>query len=207
MLRRSTWIMLLIFAVLAGFAFFYQRYQANHPEETATPVPTTSQSQLYNVESSQVSEVSIADSSGKQLSLYKDENKGQWAIRDYQVEQVDSFQIDSIIAQLLSMQVQETLVQPPPLEVIGLDAPGYTITIMMREGSQLVTFVGTPTPVGGGYYVQLNSNQVVIVDKITLDNVLNWLFVPPLVPTPTPGVVSTGTVSPTEGGSGVTPAP
>jgi hypothetical protein len=74
------------------------------------------------------------------------------------------------------------------------------------DDTKIVTFVGAKTAIGSGYYVRTDSGQVIIVDKDVMDNVLNMLTNPPLIPTATPQVTPNGTSSPTEIGGG-TPTP
>jgi hypothetical protein len=202
MVRRSTWILLVILAVLVGFTWFFQKYQVNKADNTATVTPTASKANLYEIDSSQASEIAISDSSGGQIGLYRNPVTSDWAVSDVPVEQSDSFQIESIIAQLFSLQVQESLPQTPPLESVGLVSPAYTITIIEPDDSQQVTYVGSPTAIGSGYYVRVDDGQVVIVDKVVMDNVIKMISNPPILATPTPEATS-----PIENGAGATSTP
>lgn len=207
MVRRPTWILLVVFALLVGFAWFFQRYQANKADDAATATPTTPPANLYDLTNIQVDEIKITDAKGDKIDLYRDSGSSNWAIADVPVDQADSHQIESISTQLYSLQVQETLTQTPPLDSIGLVTPAYTITMTTSDGTQLITYVGTQTAIGSGYYVRVDSGQVVIVDKVVLDDILNLLNNPPLLPTATPEVTSTETASPTEPGGQGTPTP
>jgi hypothetical protein len=207
MLRRSTWILLLIFAALVGFTWLFQRYQADKAANSATATPTIPLSNLYALDNTQVNDIKIADSSGNQIEVYKDPLSDQWAITGVPVEEADSFKIESISGQLFALQAQETLTDTPPLESIGLVIPAYVITITTSQGAQLVTNVGSSTPIGSGYYCRVGTGQVVIVNKLVLDDILGLLTNPPLLPTPTPEVTATESVSPTDSGFQVTPTP
>ncbi|MFZ0532791.1 MAG: DUF4340 domain-containing protein [Anaerolineales bacterium] len=207
MVRRPTWILLVVFVFLIGFTLLFQRYQSNKADNTATSTPTSPGAALYNLTNTQVNEVKIADTTGDKIDLYLDPGTSNWAIADVPVNQADTFQIESISAQLFSLQVEETLTQTPPLDSIGLDTPAYTISMTTSDGSQLITYVGTQTAIGSGYYVRVDSGQVVIVDKVVMDDVLNLLKNPPLLPTATPDVSALETASPIEPGSQATPTP
>jgi hypothetical protein len=196
MVRRSTWILLIIFALLVGFAWLFQRYQANKADNVATITPTTAPVKLYSLTITEVNNINITDSAGNSIDLYRDPVSFNWAITDVPVDQGDSFQIESVSSQLLSIQVQETLTQSLPLDSFGLVRPAYTITMTSSDGTQVVTFVGSPTAIGYGYYVRVDSGPVVIVDKVVMDDVLNLLTNPPLLPTATPEVTPTGTGTP-----------
>ncbi len=207
MVRRSTLILLVVFALLVGIAWILQRNQTNKQEIAATMTPTTTVAYLYNLSGRQVDDINITDSYGNQVEVYLDSASGNWAIRNLPIEQADSIQIESITAQLLALQAVETLIQPPPLDSIGLEAPTYTINITTTDGGQLVVNVGSITPIGTGYYVKVGSDRIVIVDKVVMDDIVNSLSNPPLLPTATPEVVSTEPVSPAESLSTGTPMP
>jgi Domain of unknown function (DUF4340) len=219
MVRRSTWIVLAIFAVLVGFAWFFQRYQAKKAEITPTVVPTTALTDLYNLTGKQVSEIKISDSSGNQISFYRDPVTLKWVVADVPADKVDSVKIESVSAQLFALQAQEYLDPSLSLASVGLVIPTYTITMTTTDGGQLVTLVGNQTSIGTGYYVSINSGSVIIVDKVVMDSILDLLINPPLLPTPTPEVsptpevtstqemTATETLAPTETGIPATPTP
>lgn len=207
MVRRSTWILLGVFALLVGFAWLFQRYQTNKTNNAATATPTVTPVKLYALTNSQVNEINIVASAGDKIDFYRDPASSNWAIKDIPVDQADSSQIESINEQLLALQVQETLTQSLSLDSIGLVTPAYTITMTTTDGTQLVTFIGSPNAVGDGYYARADSGQVVLVDKVVLDEVLNLLKNPPLLPTATPEVTSTESVTPTGPGNQGTPTP
>ncbi len=207
MVRRSTWILLIVFVVLAGSTYMFQRYQSQKSENAATATPTTPPVKVYNLSGDQVSDITIADSSGKKIDLYRDQASKKWAIADVPVGQADSIQIDSVSAELFDLTAKETFTQTPPLDSVGLITPTNIITITATDGSQTVTDIGSQTPTGNGYYLRVNSGQVLIVEKLVVDDILHLLTNPPLLPTPTPEVTATETPSPTEIGTKATPTP
>jgi hypothetical protein len=207
MVRRTTFIVIVVFALLVGFAWILQRYQANKSEVTATMTPTPTIAYLFNLNGKQVDHISIADSSGNKIEFYLDSSTGIWAIKDLPSEQADSVQIESIAAQIINLQADESLSQPPPLESMGLDKPAYTLSMLTSDGGQLATRVGSLTPIGKGYYVSVGSNTIVIVDKSVREGILAVLTAPPLVTTATPEIIATEIESPTQNIMIGTPAP
>ncbi len=101
----------------------------------------------------------------------------------------------------------DTLTQIPPLDSVGLTTPAYTITITTADATIVVTDIGTLNAIGDGYYVRVDSGQVVLVDKVVMEDVINLLTNPPLLPTATPEVTPTETVAPIGSGSQATPTP
>ncbi len=209
MMRRSTWIVLGIFVLLIGFTLVYQRYQANNPAATPTfaTTPTAPPAMLYSLSDTQIKDIKIADNTGSYIDLYQDSNSASWAIEGVPAGQADSTKIKSISTDLLALQVQETLANTVSLAAVGLETPTYTITLTTTLNQALITYVGTPTAIGTGYYVRQNDGQIMIVDKSSLDPILNALKEPPLLPTPTPQVTPGETGSPAPPAGQGTPTP
>jgi hypothetical protein len=207
MVRRTTWIVLIVFAVLVGFAWFFQRYQSNQAETAVTATPTTPPPYLYDLTNREVNEIEISNNTGSKVDLYHDPISSNWAVVGVPPDQADSSKIESISTQLFSLQAQETLTQTLPLDVIGLVTPAYTITLTTTDGTNFSTYIGTETAIGSGYYARVDAGPVVILNKVALDDILNWIDQPPLLPTATPEATSTMTASPTEQESQATPTP
>ena len=132
----------------------------------------------------------------KSIDFTRDPGSTNWVIKDLPAEQADSFQIESVSSQLLSLPAIDTLTQSPPLDSIGLANPAYTITMVTADGKQIVTYVGSLSAIGTGYYIRIDSGPVVIVDNVSMDDVLKLLNEPPVLATATPEVTVTETGTP-----------
>jgi hypothetical protein len=207
MVRKSTWIVLIVFVFVAGFAWLFQRYQATKADINVTSTPTTPVAYLYDLTNNEIDEIKISDQSGNSIDLYHDPVLSKWAIADVPPDQADSFQIESVSAQLFSLQAQDTLSELPPLDSIGLSTPAYTITMTTTGKSEINTYIGTETAIGSGYYIRVDTGPIVIVEKTVMDNILDLLKNPPILPTATPEVTSTLTPTPMELENQVTPTP
>ncbi len=186
MVRRTTWILLIVFGALVLFALLFTRHQTQKNVNPASATPIATAEKLFNLTNSQVVEIMISSSSGESIDFIRDPGSTNWVIKDYPAAQADSFQIESVSSQLLSMQVMESLPQSPPLESIGLANPAYTITLKTSDGNQIITDVGSLSAIGTGYYLRVDAGPVVIVDNVSMDDVLKLLKEPPLLATATP---------------------
>jgi len=207
MVRRSTGILLAILVILVGFTWLFQRYQANITDNTATVIPTIALVNIYDLTGKQVNEVDISDSTGDKVVFHRKAESDQWSIANFPVEQADSFQIESNLAQLFAISAQETLTQTPPLDSIGLVTPAYTISMTTADGETINTYIGSITSIGSGYYLRVNSGSIIIVNNVVMDDVLNMINNPPVSATPTPEITITETVLPIDSGTPKTPTP
>jgi len=206
MIQRSTWFILAIFGLLVAFTWFFKRNQTEQAKITSTPIPTKALAGIYNLEGIRVNEVSLSNSMGDEITFTSNETN-QWSISNMPADQADTVQIGSNLAQLFAIQAQEILTQTPPLDSIGLVIPSYTINIRSDSGEPVITYVGSVTPIGNGYYIRVDSGSIAIVDKVVLEDVLNMLTSPPLTITPTPANTDQGLLLPIDSGSSTTPTP
>ncbi len=207
MVRRTTWILLGLFAVLAVFAWWFQRNQSNQGQATATSAPLPTAAQLFNLDTNQVSTIRVASQTGEKVSLLREQSSMNWGIQDIPIEQVDTNRLASVISPLLTLQVSETLAQTPALGAVGLDQPAYTITILRGNVQEAVLSIGNLNAIGTGYYARLGNGPILILDNVILDDVFKLLSEPALLPTATPQVTETASGTPIAPQDQVTPTP
>ena len=199
MMKRSTWILLVVFVVLlAGAVFIPQLLERTQPvPATPTVQPVTN---LFNYASNDIKALAIRDSLGNHAAMNRSDSG--WTITEVQVAYTDvaTATIEAGVTQFASLRVLSTPDAASDFSILGLATPAYTITISMQNGVQHILRVGDVTPSGKGYYVQLNGAAPVVVNKSGLDAVVGWAAIPPVIlPTATPTITTTVTVTPTLG--------
>lgn len=183
MIRRTTWIYLVFFVALLGFAWYFQ----NSREKAAAQItPTPGAQNLFNIEESSIKSLKIEDNQGKIVALGRDE-KGLWSLSEPKAEMTDISQAESAVSQLISLTILSSVDPAPSADVTGLNPADYTVTIDFNDGSQKVLLVGKVTPIQNGYYTQMDGGPVNVVNKYGVDAFLKLLSNPPIAtPTPTP---------------------
>jgi len=191
MIKRSTWIVLAIFVILVAAAILIQR--TTNETELVEPTPTIQlvQPLLYDLGSSALTWIQFTDAEGNLVEVERESAAAAWVVVGESEETSDSFRIGSIAGQLLTMQAMTTFETALGIEVVGLDAPAYTITMRTSAGEEIVTTVGNLTAIGSGYYIQVSDGDVMVVAKLVLDEILGILTEPPLLATPTPEITET----------------
>jgi hypothetical protein len=191
MIRRSTWILLVVFIVLVAGTYYWQRNKSEKEAQQAQITPTVQVMQsLFDLTDKIVDQIAFVGPEGSTLILQLDTATQAWSVMDVPAEEADQTLIQTGAEQLFALNVATTFSAPPPLEQLGLDLPAYRIMLHTEDGSNIVLRVGDMTPTGSGYYVQVDSQPPVVVTKSGLDTVLNLLKNPPLLPTPTPEATS-----------------
>ena len=207
MVRRNTWIMLVIFVLAGAFVILFQHFQGQKTSDVATPTPSVTPERLYAITLAGVDQIKIADTTGASLTTYRDPETIQWVIAGLPYDTVDSATIQTNVTRLLDLTVQQTLGEDLPTESVGLDTPAYTITMTTMESAQVITYVGNVVPSGNGYYLRVGSGPVVIVDINVIQAVVGMLKNPPMLPTPTPEVTPSQTGTPLAPEIPATPTP
>lgn len=195
MVKRQTWVLLAVCAVLIGLAFFWTRSQnawkESHPTPTATP-----EQYLFTADSTAVASLKITNNMSDTMVLMERDATGQWVLVNPPTEYTNVASIETAVTQLTSLRVTSSLASTENLVEYGLDLPAYTITINVEGSGQLVAQVGNPTATSSGYYVLVPGRVPQIVTKYSLDAVLKLLDNPPIVtPTFTPTSEITATVT------------
>jgi len=183
MIKRSTWILLAVLAVFIG-AYFYLKA---HPLRfsTSTPTPTaTETSFLITKDNDTLTKVVITDAEGDIFQMGRDA-ADNWAITKPKPAAADQSKAEAAETQLFALRILTTLETSPSPDAIGLNPPADTISLEFSSSRLQVLKVGSLTPTGSGYYVQLE-DKIYVISKDAIDAVLKLLQNPPYLATPTP---------------------
>ena len=189
MIRRSTWVVLAIFALLLGAALYLQTRPAQEANDS-TPTPTQETS-LFSVDASQLVGVRIIGPDGRAFYVTRQADGGWLLIEPATNAVLDSGLVESNLNQLLSAQYLTRLDATLALESVGLVTPQYIIRFSLSDGQQRLFEIGSETPTASGYYVRLDNTELVVVSKFNIQAVVGMLQNLPLVPTATPQVTPT----------------
>ena len=190
MVKRQTWVLLVVFLAMIGLAFLWTGYQNNQRKSHPTASPTPTQF-LFTLDSATVASLKITDNAGGKVVMVSRNTTGQWVLVEPQAEYTDIASVEAAVTQLASLQVTSSLAAADNLAEFGLDKPAYTITVNVNGGGQLLAQVGSATATNSGYYVLVPGGVPQIVSKYSLDALLKLLTNPP---------VATATVAPTATG-------
>lgn len=194
MIRRSTWIIFIIFLAILGGGLYFQKYKS---EKNAQVTPTSTYGLLFTgFDQTQISGFEIDSSQGKKFLVTMEET-GNWVVAGFPAEYTNTSSIDDMLAKIMALTVMSNLDTAPALEVIGLATPAYKFIVTLKDGQKKTAYIGKVTPTSSGYYGQLENGNPVVVGKYAVDNLINFLDKPPIA-TPVPTVTETSTVEMTQ---------
>lgn len=182
-MKRSTWIVLVIFLALVGLMIYLnQKRPATTDETTATPVAAVEY--LINETEGLPSGIDIKSDTGDEVSIERNE-AGNWVLKQPIEAEADQASAEAAASQLTALRIVSRP-EVAPADA-GLVQPSYTITVKLTGGTVKKVRIGDLTPTESGYYTSVDdSNEVIIVSKTGLDPLLTLVTSPPVAKAPTP---------------------
>jgi hypothetical protein len=190
-MRRSTWALLAILAVVALFWYLLKTDRVSLPgvlSETATPTVEASQF-LFAEDQGNISGIKVEEAQGQSIEIRRGAD-GSWSLVEPEVAAADAALAESAATQAAALRIITEVGGDIDLPVVGLDAPVYTITLETASGDH-VFLVGKPTVTGSGYYVRAPDGRILVVVTFGIDALTGLLAAPPYAETPTPAAQAT----------------
>lgn len=182
-MKRSTWIILVIFLALAGLMYYLnQRKPATSEEAEATPVPSVEY--LITENDGLPTSIDIQSDNGNEVHIERNED-GDWVLKQPIEAEANQGSAEAAASQLTSLRI----VSRPEVALAdaGLAQPSYIMTVELTGGKVKNVRIGDLTPTESGYYTSFDGNdEVLIVSKTGLDSLLMLVTTPPYASTATP---------------------
>ena len=184
MIRRNTWILLIIFGLMIVLAILFPKIKESLSKKEGKVTPTVGVTTLFSFDATQVAYLRVEDSSGKLVAIRRNES-GLWELTE-PVGNTDTAAVDTIISQFTGLRAMVTLDPSTDMTIYGLSRPAYYINVNLNGGEKLTVIVGDITPTKSGYYVRVDEQPPVVVSKSSIEKIIGVLVTPPFMPTSTP---------------------
>ena len=193
MVKRSTWILLVILALAVGAYFLIE----NHASKVKALTPTaTGGSFLITQAEGVLQSLHIVDNKGNNFQMQRDLSKS-WVITAPTSGAADQGLAGAAETQVGSLSIVAKLNPLPDLNAVGLAVPADIIDLVFVNGTSHRIEVGNLTPTSSGYYVRFDGKEIFVIEQSGIDSLLNLLKSPPFpataTPVPTPETTSTPT--------------
>jgi hypothetical protein len=205
MVKRSTWVMIVLLAVLAGLAYYLQQpdnlIKKAMVSAAGTPTPEPLGTLILPADIP-LNGVSVQSADGQSVALERE--NGQWKLLvGGQPVEADQVAAEQVVAEAealrLVAKIEPASVTPDTLSAFGLDKPAYIYKVVLADGKSATFKIGNSTLTGSGNYLQKEDGSVVVADLYAMDRVLDLLRKPPYKFTPTPSALpATETPTPSE---------
>jgi hypothetical protein len=183
MIKRSTWIMLVVFAlVIAVYFIIRSRPSASATELTPTPIGSNF---LITLADGTLQSLRINDKENHITQMQRD-TSGAWIITQPTPGNADQSLAGAALTQIDALRIITILDNQLILKDAGLDIPSYTIELIFANGKQHLLEVGSRTPTNSGYYVRFDSGKIYVISQDGIDALVNLITAPPYPATETP---------------------
>ena len=163
---RSTLILLAVLLGLLGYIYFYELKRPAAGEEPP-------KQKVFALEADAVEEVEVKSSGGDRTLVRK--SGGAWAIAEPQQAKADETELNGIVTNLASLEIQRVVDEAPAdIAQYGLAAPKTEVAFRkagQKDQSRLL--IGDKTATGGELYAKLPSEKRVFLIAGFLETTFN----------------------------------
>lgn len=193
MIRRSTWIVVVVFLAVLLVALYMQR---TGQQASADATPTAGVTFLFEDLGEDIRRMRISSASGEAVEV-EGSPLGAWTLVEPAGQAADEARISSAVSQVQNLRVVSELENPPAAEEVGLNPPVYQIAITTAGGQEQTAEIGLETPIQSGYYARREGGPIMVVSKSAADILIGLLDSPPVIaPTAPTGSETPGTGTP-----------
>jgi hypothetical protein len=207
MVRRETWILIVILLVLVGVAYYLNTPEVKFGlpstnESTPKISPTPVSSFVFPNDSSVVQRIKIQDANGSTTELERGPG-GVWVLKAPFEGIADQAEAESAATQVAALRIVAELTNVPELNAVGLLKPNYILTVSIKDAGEQTIKIGGPTVTGNGYYIQTADGKIIVLNNYSVEALTNLIKTPPFAATPTPSPIpATETSTPETTGEG-----
>lgn len=208
MLRRSTWVALVIVAILVGVLLYMNR-EEQVVEESAESFPTLPSRTVIPDGDGTASRIRIEAAAGGVVEVALNLQSNWEVILPFEGA-ANQGNVEAAVTEIDTMRFINEITDVP-LADLGLAPPAYVFTIHFTSGARHVLEIGDETPSETGYYARLDGNRILVIEDFAIESLLLFVEFPPYFATPTASPLPpteteapAATQNPTES---VTPAP
>jgi hypothetical protein len=194
MIKRPTWILLFVFALVL-VVYFVVKNRISTPPGSTTPTPTGNNYLIIPADGT-LRVLRITDAKVQVFQMQR-ETGGAWIVTDPKSGTADQSLAGAAETQVGALRIITSLNNQLNLGDAGLSSPSDTIELTFTNGIKHIIQVGSLTPTGSGYYVRFDNGNLYVVSQAGIDSLLNLLTAPPFPATETPNPTLQRTPTPT----------
>jgi hypothetical protein len=180
MIRKQTWILLGVFSLLLGLAFYLRENPVAGGVST-TPTSTPPASLLPGWKAADIVWIKYTSTEQEAVELNKT-GQVEWVFVADDPLPVDAGLAEKARTQIASVRVMAFLDSGYDLQALGLDKPGKQLSIRDAQGRQVNIRFGMLTPTENGYFVRVDDQPPSVINKFSVDAIFESLQIDQFIP-------------------------
>lgn len=185
---QTTLIIVALFALLAGYVYFFEINKTPEQISATLGTPTAKPpTYMVQVNSSDIKSIEVADlTAPREVKLSRTETS--WQLLKPTDKAADRFSVESAVGGLASLKASRVLTDVTNLGQYGLITPTLEARIVMSDSKQFAVTIGNKTPDSRYFYAIYtgDKSKVFLIDVGSINTLQDWLDKPPYQPTATP---------------------
>ena len=171
MIKKNTLILLIIFIVLVTGYIVLDR-QGWIDVFTSKEATTVPEANWISIGSDTITSITFQDEDND-VTIIVNENNGNWVTEETGIK-IEAGAIERLFSELNAIIPLAIFDQSPDPEATGLLVPETTINLNSVDSRTQIKF-GLLNPLQTGYYAQIDSGEVVLINKGSYQNFLSVL--------------------------------
>jgi hypothetical protein len=178
MIKKPTWILLIIFLLALGSAVFLDK----NPGITAglhTSTPTLYPNLLSGFSSASASSIEFTPTQGEHILIEKKADNS-WEIKGLE-KTASQGKIEQLLTNISDLKIFAVMASGLKLDEVGLSQNPALLKIEYISGQGKLIKIGKLTQTDSGYYAQVDDGPILVISKFGLTSVLDMLNPPSLL--------------------------
>jgi len=173
MVKKPTLILLGIFIIFAGFAWWMQK-SPNSPAGGSTATPTAIPGPFSEWKFENIRLIKFEDPGGQSLGIRMGKDFSAWSLDEYPDIAADRSKVIQILSELTSIRPIAVINSAPDENAMGLGKNAKKVTLVDVSGKTNEITFGNKTPTGSGSYIKSGESYYIINTQV-IDNVTTLL--------------------------------
>jgi hypothetical protein len=170
MVKKSTWVVIIIFAMLVVALVLVEKYPVGPLK--GTPTPTQQPALLDSSLKAQISSIEVQSGTGS-FSLEKAGDT--WVFSNNRSVTVMQSAANEMVDVLFSLDTKSVVDPTTPMETMGLTKPSTIFTINMQDGTAQTIAIGDSTPTSSGYFAQINQDSPLVLSTYAVESLNRFI--------------------------------
>lgn len=194
MVKKPTLILLTLFALLAAFAWWFQR-SPYASANSGTTTPTSIASPLADWKTEDTRLIKFSGNDGSHLSIRMGKSMVDWSIDEDSKVSADPGKVMQLLSEISSMRPIALLESTIDEKAIGLADSARKITLVNSAGAATEITIGSETATASGTYVKIGSN-VYVISTQTINGIAEMLTLQGMIKQTETPTITAGTQQP-----------
>lgn len=189
--RNTTIVLVVLFVLLAGYAYYTQNSGSTTPAATFTPAPTPPV--LFDIVSDRVQSLEVRNLRDNRVTKVTRVGE-EWKMELPANSAVNINTVLKVVAEVAHLNATRAITASTDLQAFGLITPTLQARLILTDTTTFAINLGAPNADKSGYYANYpGDTRIFVISASVYQDLDSFINNPPYPPTPTPTSPPTAT--------------